>query len=482
MPGVPDDRKVIEDEQSSSKTINQAGLAFALGASTFQVPQKDRLTKSDFSTGSASYARRILVGCTYLAPRFSSIVTVVSLVVIVLLFPLLASPLRAGLDFLRQELFDLASLIGKKSPADPEVERKANAALQQSEKEGDEFTYGIASIQLHRNATFNANHRQGYEGSQQIMLLSPAVLEAGFRTWGHTFAAESLFLLGNPTSGYEQAKQAILHYNPSQQIGLVRVIGADAKTTSLGYAAFTQWVLGYPDQALRTGTEAVAWAQQINHPYSIAFARNMRACIYQLRGDSKRSLSDASEAIRFSSIDNQRFPFYLAMGTVVQGRAMVEDEGAAIGIRRIQEGLRLRPPKGLVAQTYFRAMLAEAYGKAGMLEQGITELKTAQENVEATQERFFEAEINRIHGELLRQANAPDREAERHFLKALAIARTQSAKSLELRAAVSLARLWQKQGKVEEARNVLAKIYDGFSEGLETKDLQEARAFLTPYP
>jgi predicted ATPase len=161
----------------------------------------------------------------------------------------------------------------------------------------------------------------------------------------------------------------------------------------------------------------------------------------------------------------------------------VEEEGAATkGIERIQEGLRRRPPQGRIAQTYCQALLAEAYGKAGMPKAGIEELKTAQAAVEATEERFFEAELNRLQGELLRQAGVSDQEAEQYFLQALAIARTQSARSLELRATISLARLRQEQGKEEEGRVMLSKIYDGFSEGLETEDLRDARAFIAAHP
>jgi tetratricopeptide (TPR) repeat protein len=429
----------------------------------FHVPQEGRIT------GRVS---RLFVKPPHFAARFFGAAVVVSLIGVVVIV-LQVSPLRAAINSLTQEFFDIVSLIQNRSPADPEVYRKANKTLQQSKEEGDQFSSATALIQLHRSASHNADHLQGYEFAKQIAFLPLPILDAGFRAWAHTLEAESLFLLGEPLEGYNQAKQGTLHYEPSQQKRFIGSVGVDAKVVSLAYAALTQWLLGYPDQAVDAATEAIAWAQQINHPYSLAFALNIRAIIYQFRGDAKQSLSDADEAIHLSSN-----AFYRAMGTVLQGAALVEEEGAEKGITRILEGLRLRPPKGRIAQTYFQALLADAYGKAVTPEKGIAELQTAQENVEATEERFFEAEINRLHGELLRQARASDQEAEQYFLKALDIARTQGAKSLELRAATSLVHLWQRQGKQEEARELLVGIYGWFTEGFDTADLQEAKDLL----
>jgi hypothetical protein len=164
-----------------------------------------------------------------LVAQFSSATVGIVLVCILLLTALVVSPLRAALDLLGQELSNIAALIIEYSPADPEVGRKAREALQHSAEEGDPFKLGTSLIQLHRNVSFNGNHRQGYEYSRQILLLPAPILDAGFRTWGHNFEAESLFFLGRPAESYNQTQQGLLHYHPSQQKGLTDIVGIDAK-------------------------------------------------------------------------------------------------------------------------------------------------------------------------------------------------------------------------------------------------------------
>jgi predicted ATPase len=162
----------------------------------------------------------------------------------------------------------------------------------------------------------------------------------------------------------------------------------------------------------------------------------------------------------------------------------------------MQEGLAAQRATGSeVVHPYFLALLAEIYGKMGQFEEGLAALAEASALMQRTGERWYEAELYRLRGELtLQQFNVPDSkfqvtdpqpltpdpqgEAEARFLKAIEIARMQQAKSLELRATISLARLWQQQGKHHAARDMLSEIYHWFTEGFDTKDLQEAKALL----
>ena len=166
------------------------------------------------------------------------------------------------------------------------------------------------------------------------------------------------------------------------------------------------------------------------------------------------------------------------------------------GLAQIRQGLATYQAIGAgIFQSYYLALLAEAYGKAGQAEEGLTALAEALAVVDKSGERFYEAELYRLKGELTLQklsvvssqlsvpnpqplAPSPQAEAEACFLKAIEIARQQQAKSLELRAVMSLARLWQQQGKKAEAHQMLSEIYDWFTEGFDTKDLQEAKALL----
>jgi predicted ATPase len=176
----------------------------------------------------------------------------------------------------------------------------------------------------------------------------------------------------------------------------------------------------------------------------------------------------------------QGFPFWLAMGTVWRGRALVEQGQAGEGIAQMRQGLTAHQATGAeLVVPYFLTILTEAYGNIGQVEEGLTLVAEALALGNKSGERWYEAELQRCKGELLlRQAVQDEEQAEACFQQALAVASRQEAKSLELRAAMSLSRLWQQQGKRGEAHALLAPIYGWFTEGFDTADLQEAKALL----
>ena len=192
----------------------------------------------------------------------------------------------------------------------------------------------------------------------------------------------------------------------------------------------------------------------------------------------------------------QGFAYYLMQGTLLRGRALAEQGHGEEGIAQMCQGLAAYRATGTeTGQPPFLAWLAEAHKKVGQAEEGFTALAEALAIVNKTGERWYEAELYRLKGELTLQKLSvassqlsvtnpqsptpnPHAEAEACFQKAIEIARRQQAKSLELRASMSLSRLWQQQGKKEEARQMLAEIYNWFTEGFDTKDLQEAKALL----
>jgi predicted ATPase len=180
----------------------------------------------------------------------------------------------------------------------------------------------------------------------------------------------------------------------------------------------------------------------------------------------------------------QGFPLYLAQERVRQGWALAVQGQIEEGISQIRQGLDAWRAMGMeLWRPRWLALLAEAYGKGEQVEEGLTVLAEALAAVNSSEERMFEAELWRLRGELTLQASAQRtesraQEAEGYFLTAIDIARQQQAKSWELRASTSLARLWQQQDKREDARQLLAEIYGWFTEGFDTKDLQEAKALL----
>jgi len=246
----------------------------------------------------------------------------------------------------------------------------------------------------------------------------------------------------------------------------------------LAFLAWTLWVLGYPDQALARVAEALTCAQARLHPFSLAYALNWAAVIHQHRQEVQATQERAEAVMALSTA--QGFTHLVAFGTVLQGWARAEQGQRTEGMTQMHRGLAAWRATGAgLHQPYFLALMAAASAQGGHLGDGLQGIREAMACVETLGERWWEAEIYRLTGELLlaQDGHRAD-EAQACLRKALTIARCQQAKSLELRAARSLSRLWQQQGKRAAAYELLAPIYGWFTEGFDTADLQEAKALL----
>ena len=314
-------------------------------------------------------------------------------------------------------------------------------------------------------------------GEQLLNLAScqhdPALLLEAHRALGFT-----LFCLGEFVSAREHNEQGITLYDPQQHHTHAFLYGQNPGMTCCVFAAAALWSLGYPDQALARSYEALTIAQEQSHPYSVVLAMNYVAIIHQYRREVQATRARVEAAMTLCT--EQGFAYYLAVGTILRGWALAEQGEVEEGIAQMCQGLAACQATRTVAwQPYSLAALAEAWSKAGRAEEGLSVLAEALTLVDKTGECFYAAELQRLQGELLQQRAGPDAaQAEACFHQALAIARQQQAKSLELRAAMSLSRLWQKQGRQGEAQQLLASIYGWFTEGFETADLQEAKALL----
>jgi predicted ATPase len=237
-------------------------------------------------------------------------------------------------------------------------------------------------------------------------------------------------------------------------------------------------VLGYPDQALQSIHEALTLAQELTHPFSLVYALNMAVLVHHFRREVQAVQERAEALIGLST--EQGFPMWLAYGTIMRGWALTAQGEGAEGIAQMRQGLVAHRATGAeIQRPYFLSLLAEAHGEVGQPEEGLTALVEALAIVDNTGERYWEAELHRRKGEfLLMKQGQKVGEAEECFRQALETARRQQAKSLELRVAMSLSRLWQQQGKQEEAHQLLAEIYGWFTEGFDTADLQEAKVLL----
>ena len=232
------------------------------------------------------------------------------------------------------------------------------------------------------------------------------------------------------------------------------------------FAAWTLWCLGYSERGLAQSDEAVTLAQQIAHPFSLSFALSLAAGFHQLRRERHTAQEYAEAAISLTT--DQGFPHWRAYSAILRAWALAHQEQAQEGVEQIKQGLRAyRATEAELWRPYLLALLAEAYGIMGQPEAGLTALAEALTLAETTGERSYEPELRRLQGELVLQRSSDHTaEAERCFHHALESARTQQAKSFELRTSTSLARLWQQQGKRQEAHDLLAPIYYWFTEDL----------------
>jgi predicted ATPase len=306
-----------------------------------------------------------------------------------------------------------------------------------------------------------------------------------------------VYLLGEFTRARTHQEQAIALYNPKQHHSLAFLWqGYDPGVDALAHTAWVLWYLGYPEQALQKSQKAITLAQELAHPYSLAHALFCAAWLHQHRRERQAVQQRAEATITLAT--EHGFAMEFAWATILQGWALVEQGQGEEGIARLRQGLDAWRATGAEMIPYFLALLAEAYGKTKQIKKGLLVLDEAMAVAPKAERSFCGAELYRLKGELTLQKfkvqsskfrvppspqplaphTQAEAEAEACFHKAIEIARKQQAKMWELRATVSLARLWQSQGKRAEARQMLTAIYHWFTEGFDMTDLKEAKALL----
>lgn len=322
------------------------------------------------------------------------------------------------------------------------------------------------------------------ELAQQLVEQGERQAEVGPKMLSRYHLGMALFQRGVVAEAAKHYDQARSMYDPEQHRSLAQIYGIDLGVTTRGFYALPLWILGYPDRALKMGQGALAYAQELGHPFSLVFAQCWLAWLHQYRQEADAAYENATNGANLASA--QGLPLYRAWAVIAQGWALTQQGQAAEGIALMQQGLGSATATGAdIYRPYFFALLAEAMSPTGDWEGGLRLLDEAVQSAERTGERFYEAELYRLKGDLRLKADgaAPTAEAQTHaevfFHHAIRIAQSQEAKSLELRAVMSLARLWQSQGKKAQAHQALADIYSWFTEGFGTKDLQAAQMLLT---
>jgi predicted ATPase len=247
---------------------------------------------------------------------------------------------------------------------------------------------------------------------------------------------------------------------------------------SLCWRSHALWALGYPEDALADADHAVRNAREIGQAGTFMFALCFTSLIHILCGDYAKASAEADELINLA--DEKGAAQWKALGMLAKGFVLALTGKAPDGVHIITSGFAAAQSTGGTLWTpNFLSYLASAYAELGQFDEAWRCIGEAMAHVETTKERRWEAEVNRMAGEIALKSPTPDAaKAEAYFERALTVARSQQAKSWELRAAMSMARLWRDQGKVREARELLAPVYGWFTEGFDTRDLKEAKALL----
>jgi class 3 adenylate cyclase/predicted ATPase len=301
----------------------------------------------------------------------------------------------------------------------------------------------------------------------------PALTVAAHNTLGATW----LFLGVLPTAR-QHLEEAIACYTPDQRRAPVFRMGQDPGVACRAHAAMALWLLGYPVQALARLHDALALAHELSHPFSLAWVQCWAAMVSKYHRDVLAVHGQATACVSLSTA--QGFPSWAALGMSLRGWALAMQGQGEEGLAQVRQGIATWRETGAVLGVPFMStLLAEVLADLGDPEDGLQVLTEAYTLVEQQEERCWEAEVCRLRGVLLLRQPVPSQEeAEAWLRRALDVARRQEVKSLELRAATSLARLWQQQGKRVEARELLAPVYGWFTEGFDTTDLQEAETLL----
>ena len=322
------------------------------------------------------------------------------------------------------------------------------------------------------------NLQAARDAGEQLLKLAQSTGDPALILEGHYALAVPLHLLGEFVLALEHCEQAIALHNPRQHRSQAFIYGLDAGVASRSLAACLLWELGYPERALEKSREALSLESEVGHPVSLANALALAGLIYMWCGETQPALELAKALIALAR--EKGFSSFLAMGLLFRGWVLTALGEEKEGIAQILEGIAGWRATGARGNgTGHFAVLLESYLKAGDTEEAMKVLAESLAMVEDIGERNNESRLYQLKGELLRKRGADnDLEAEHSFRTAIRVAQSQRAKSLELRAVISLARLLNVRGRRNEGRAMLAEIYGWFTEGFDTADLKEAKALL----
>ena len=344
--------------------------------------------------------------------------------------------------------------------------------LGEDTKEIFQALYGIWAFHV-ASSQFQGSHEVAQEALRRAQQINePAVLVLAHRMMGTTLVPN-----GALPEAAEHLEKVGLLYDPERDRESALIYGSDIKAGAFAWLSQAKYLLGQPDRALAVASAALEHAESLKHFHSIAFARYWLPFVHLQRREPEQALEEGKLAMSLS--EKHGFGMWYQLAKASCGVALIELGQTSDGMVMIRESLTEGERMGIRFNSpYHLAALGIAAAKAQQWEEAANYLTEAANQVEISGQRWYEGEIYRLRGELLLAQGAEEAQAESSLVRSLEIVRAQHARSWELRTSTSLAKLWQSQGKRQEAHDLLAPLYNWFIEGLDTKDLKEAKALL----
>jgi len=370
-----------------------------------------------------------------------------------------------------------APLLTVKGYASHEIEKNFLRAKELSQKHSDSEHHCLAiwGLWVFHLVGGHADTARGL--AENLLALAGRAQNPDLLIRAHESVGSSYFFLGRFDEAKAHQLAAKTLFDPNQNRSHALPYTQDPGITARIILAWVFWILGEVDQVEPLALEALVMARELEHPFTLVFALTSLSWIYSTTRDAQRTLQLTDEAVVVST--KHSFELGLAWATVLQGWALAE-QGREEGLRKLTQGLSAVAATGAsLNNTFILALLAEIYLRHNRIDEGLGAIEDAQKLATTWGELFWQAELFRLKGELLlRQSDQSVHTAEQCLCEALKVAQNQNARMLELRAATSLARLWKKLNKVDEARRILHSVCAKFYEGVDNLDLSEAKTVL----
>jgi DNA-binding SARP family transcriptional activator/predicted ATPase len=398
-----------------------------------------------------------------------------------LLEPLPDTPERARRE-LALQIGLMAPLLMAAGPVALEVERAHIRAWELFQKAKDTEPFLPDLFYLAHFYSSHGDHRTADEITRYLVGQAERADNVSLTLVAHSVRGWNCFLRGELGPARTHLERAIACADLQASSLLApyyrsNLIAPDPPVLTLGYLTLLTWELGYPGQALKRSREAIALAHKLGHTQALLGAYGVTGAFFMMCRDIQMAQKSGEVLVHLAA--EHRIAYWEAAGHCFYGWALAMQGQNETGIAQMQHGVaQHKAIEGWIMYPYFATHLAQVYGQTGQVEEGVALLDEALAVAHRNGERWIDSEILRLRGGLLLAQGGAVADVEHNYWQAIELARQRGARSRELRATTSLCRLWQKQGKREEGRKLLAEIYDWFTEGFDTSDLQEAKALL----